>query len=67
MLKNLAKLEIILENRTYQLLLEADSPLQHVKEILFQFQKYIGQIEDAAKAQAEEATKQENSEQPKVE
>lgn len=32
---------------------DQDSPLHHVKEALFQFQKYIGQIEDQVKAQAE--------------
>jgi len=30
---------------------DMDSPLPDVKEALFQFQKYVGQIEDAVKAQ----------------
>lgn len=51
MLKNLSKLEVQVGEKVYQLLCDMDSPLEHVKEALFQFQKYIGQIEDNVKAQ----------------
>jgi len=60
MLKNISKLEVEIENRIYQLLCDNDSPLQHVKGALFQFQKYIGHIEDQAKAQAEAIKVEEN-------
>lgn len=51
MLKNISKLEYKIGERLYQLILDNDSPIDHVKEALFQFQKYIGQIEDQVKAQ----------------
>lgn len=49
MLKNITKLECQIGDKIYQLLCEMDSPLTHVKEALFQFQKYVGQIEDQAR------------------
>ncbi len=61
MLKNIVKLECIIENKVYQLLCDNDSPLHHLKEVLFQFQKYVGQLEDDVKAQREA------QEHPKVE
>lgn len=60
MLKNLSKIELTIDNRLYQLLCDNDSPLHHVKEALFQFQKYIGQIEDQAKKQQEAIKVEEN-------
>ena len=50
MLKNLSQLELIIEDKICRFMCDFDTPLTHVKEALFQFQKYIGQIEDAAKA-----------------
>lgn len=50
MLKNMSNLELILNNRTYTFSCENQSPISDVKECLFQFQKYVGQIEDQAKA-----------------
>ncbi len=54
MIKNISKLELQIGEKNYQLLLDSDSPLGHVKEALFQFQKYVGQIEDQVKAQQEQ-------------
>jgi hypothetical protein len=59
MLSSISKLELAIAGKTYQLLCDADSPLEHVKEVLFQFTKFVGQIEDqvkSAKAAAEQAT-----------
>jgi len=53
MLKNISRLESIVNGKTGHLYLDSDTPLVIVKEMLFQFQKYIGQIEDNAKAQQE--------------
>ena len=54
MLKNLSKLEVKVGDKVYQLLCEMDSPLEHVKEALFQFSKFVGHVEDQVKsAQAE--------------
>lgn len=46
-------MECKIEEKTYRFTCEMDASILHVKEALFQFQKYVGQIEDAAKAQQE--------------
>lgn len=53
MLENISKLECKIGERTYQLLCKMDSPLHELKEALFEFSKFIGQVEDRAKAQQE--------------
>jgi len=58
MFKHIAKFDFTLADRAYHFLCDSDSPLEHVKEVLFQMQKAIGQLEDAAKAQAEAAKAQ---------
>ena len=55
MIKNLCSLEHTVGDRVYRLLCDNDSPLNDIKEVLFQFQKYIGQIEDQVKAQQDAA------------
>jgi hypothetical protein len=54
MLKNLVRLESVVENRIGHFYLDNDTPLPIVKEMLFQFQKYIGQLEDSVKKQQEQ-------------
>ena len=51
MLKNLVQLEHVLENKVCRFVCDNDTPINFIKEALFQFQKYIGAIEDAALAQ----------------
>lgn len=58
MLKNISSLAIKIGERTYQLLCDIDSPLHEVKDVLFQFMKYVGQVEDNAKAAQEQALKE---------
>ena len=65
MLKNIAKLEIKIGERVYQFLCDNDSPTADLKEVFFQFQKFVGQIEDQVKAQQEIAKAK--IEDPKVE
>ncbi len=65
MLKNLVGLEYKSEDRLVKLICDNDCPLVHLKEALFQFHKYIGQIEDQAKAQQEKEAAQ-KVEQPEV-
>lgn len=65
MLKNIAKLEVIIENKIYHLLCDNDSPTHHIKEALFQFGKYIGQVEDAVKKMQEDEQEKLKVEQPK--
>lgn len=56
MLKNISRLEHKIGDRVFQLLADSDSPINEVKEALFQFQKYIGRIEDQVKEQQEKAS-----------
>ena len=53
MLKNIVKLEFMIANRVYHFFCDNDSPIEHIKEALFQCQKFVGSIEDQVKAQME--------------
>lgn len=55
MLKNLSQLEHTVENKVFRFVCDNDAPIHFVKEALFQFQKYIGQIEDMAKQQQQQS------------
>jgi hypothetical protein len=61
MLKSLAQLEYIIENKVFRFTCDNDASTLFIKEALFQFQKYVGQIEDAAKAQQEASEKKDES------
>jgi hypothetical protein len=50
MLKNITQLEAKVGEKLYHLCCDQDSPIEHVKQALFQFTKYIGQVEDAVAA-----------------
>jgi hypothetical protein len=58
MLKNIVRIESTISERTRHWYLDNDCPLNIAKEMLFQFQKYIGNIEDNVKAQQEQAKKE---------
>ena len=47
----MVRLEHIIEGKVGHFLLDHDTPLPIAKEMLFQFLKYLGQIEDNVKAQ----------------
>jgi hypothetical protein len=51
MLQNVLKLECKIGEKLCQLFLDQSFSTAEVKEALFQFQKYIGQVEDQMKAQ----------------
>lgn len=61
MLKNLIQLEHAIENKVCRFICDNDTPIHIAKECLFQFQRYIGQVEEMAKQQQ---TEQPKSEQP---
>jgi hypothetical protein len=61
MLSNLIKFELKIADKAYHFLCDPNSPIEHVKEALFQFQKAAGQIEDNAKAQQAEVAKQQQT------
>jgi hypothetical protein len=45
-------------DKVYHFICDPDSPVEHIKEALFQCQKYVGQIEDNIKAQMAQASAQ---------
>lgn len=51
MFKPIAQFEFLVENKVGRFLVEHDAPISVVKEMAFQFLKYLGQLEDQAKAQ----------------
>ena len=55
MLKYISQLEHKIGDKTYQFLCDPNSPLSEVKDALFQFLRYVGQVEDAVKEQQEKA------------
>ena len=57
MLKNASKLELTVNGKLYQFFFDNDSPIAHIKESLFQMQKYVGMVEDNVNAQQEQAKK----------
>jgi len=50
MFKALAKIEHKIGDKVYQFICDGDSPIEQVKECLFQFTKYVAQVEDQMKA-----------------
>lgn len=63
MLRNVSKLEMVIGEKVYQMFCDADSPIEGVKEALFQFQKYVGQVEDAITAATAKAKKEQEQAQ----
>ncbi len=51
MLKNVIQLEHKIADKIITLTCSADTALEHVKDALFQFTKFVGSIEDQVKAQ----------------
>lgn len=70
MLKTISQYEVAIENRIYRLVCDFDSPLDHVKEFLFQAQKFVGNVQDQIKAMEAQQHQQSNpavpSSQPQV-
>jgi hypothetical protein len=57
MQKMKTQLECKVGERLFHFMCDPDSPIEHVKESLFQFGKYVGAIEDAIKTQQEAQSK----------
>ncbi len=53
MLKNCTRLECVVNEKTAHFYCDIDTQLEVVKEMLFQFQKYVGHVEDQVRANAE--------------
>lgn len=53
MLKNLSGLTHKIGDKFYHLMCDSDSPINEIKDSLFEFLKYIGKIEDHVKSQQE--------------
>ena len=67
MIKYLAKFESNVEGRIGHFLLDHDTPVHIAKEMAFQFLKYLGQIEDQAKAQEQQKQNEQPVEESKQE
>lgn len=67
MLKNITQLEATINGKVHRYLCENDSALPEVKEALFQFQKYVGQIEDQSKSQQNAAKAKEEADKAALE
>jgi len=59
MLKNISRLQCKVNDREFQFYSDNDAPLHEVKEALFQFQKFVGEIEDRIKAAQKEKSDKE--------
>jgi hypothetical protein len=53
MLKNLSRLEFMVEDKIGHFYLDSDTPIGHVKEMFFQGLKYVGALENQIKANIE--------------
>lgn len=51
MQKMITQFENKVGEKLYHFVCDPDSPIEHVKESLFQFMKYVGAIEDAIRTQ----------------
>lgn len=68
MLKNLCELSHQVENKMCRFICDNDTPLHCIKEALFQFQKYIGIVEEQVLAQKKAQDEKNNPvEESKVE
>ncbi len=65
MIKNKIKLESIVKDRVGHFVLDNDCPIDIVKDMIFQFQKYVEHVEAAALAMQE--SEKQNSEEKKSE
>ncbi len=52
MQKNIVQLEVQIDQKVCRFLCDGDTPTHFIKEALFQFTKYVGSVEDAAKERA---------------
>jgi hypothetical protein len=50
MLKNISQLEHVIGDKVFRFICEADAAIPHIKEALFQFAKFVGQIEEQIQA-----------------
>lgn len=58
MFKNVAQVEVKVNDKVYRLICDNDSPIADFKEALFQFQKFAASVEDAAREAQEKAKKE---------
>lgn len=49
MQKNIVQLEVQVDQKVCRFLCDSDTPTHFIKEALFQFTKYVGSVEDAAR------------------
>lgn len=64
MIKIIASFECEIEGKTCHFMMDHDTSIPIAKEMGFAYLKYLGQVEDAAKAQAESTKVQEDPQSP---
>lgn len=67
MITNFSEIQVNIETKMCRFYIQQDMPLNHVKEVLFQLQKYIGHVEDQYNAKMQEEVKPEVQDEPKPE
>lgn len=50
MLRQISQLEHVVKDKIFRFVCDQDAPIEFIKEALFQMQKFVGQVEDAAMA-----------------
>ena len=66
MLKIRAELECTVEGKSGRFILDHDCPIQTAKEMIFQFQRMLFEVEDTAKKQLEAQKAAEKLAEPEV-
>lgn len=66
MLRNCTRLECVVENKMAHFYCDMDTPLHVVKEMVFQFQKFVGQVEDQVRANLEVDKEKESESSPAI-
>lgn len=64
MYKNCTRLETVVNEKIGHFYCDSDTPIAVAKEMVFQFQKHIGMIEDHIRAQEEKKKESESSLEP---
>ena len=67
MIKNTVQIDYIIGSNTYTFICGNTSPLPEIKEALCHFLKYVGNIEDQAKAQQEAQGAEQKDQAPDIE
>jgi len=66
MLKNVTQMTVQVGEKIFHMICDHDSPINHVKEALFQFMKIVGEAEQRAKEAQKPADEEKKDDVPEV-